>query len=165
MSEPIDQANPSPAAMRAIEELRQGPIDVPMVQVVGDFTDQVRFVSSTAMSALLSFAKLVDNDGTVLLPFVDLKIQQEVPSDDGELAEETLLSMVLPMENAAFLAVNLVSDLRSVCEDLASLKGSGTALERKRLEQTRYYLAHTVREAVVATSMLTVLLDEEPLEE
>ena len=73
-----------------------------------------------------------------------------------------MFSNVLPLENAAFLVVNLVSDLRSACEDLASLAGSGTPIERMRLEQTRYFLAHTVREAVTATDKLSALLESSP---
>ena len=148
--------------MRAIEELLSEPEKVPNVRVVGDFSDQVRFVTSTGISIILNFAKVEDSDVTVLLPFADVKIEGGRPNDSDELVDEILFSNVLPLENVAFLVVNLVSDLRSACEDLASLAGSGTPIERMRLEQTRYFLAHTVREALTATGKLTALLESNP---
>ena len=164
MTESVSPTPPSSGPIRTIEELLTGPDEIPNVRVVGDFSDQVRFVTSTGISIILNFAKVEDTDATVLLPFADVKIKGGRSDESDELVEEALFSHVLPLENAAFLVVNLVSDLRSACEDLASLAGSGTPIERMRLEQTRFYLGHTVREAVAATGQLTALLESTPHE-
>ena len=146
-------AKPDPLA----DILSSEPVDLPVVEVVGDFFDRVEFVSSTAMSGLLAFAKV--GDQTVLVPHVETRIEGGRPGEDSDAEPRAFFSAVLTLENAAFLGVNLVSDLRSACEELATLAGSTTQLERRRLEQTRYLMAHTVREALAATSRLTAVID------
>lgn len=147
------------------EILYAEPIDIPTVEVVGDFFNNVRFVSSTAMSSMLGFAKLEDGGHSVLIPFVETRIAGGSPSDDADNDGPPLFSGVLTLENAAFLTVNLASDMRSACEELSTLSGSTTQIERSRLMQCRYLLAHTVREALAATSKLTAILDSYPVEQ
>jgi hypothetical protein len=152
-----------PARPNPLDEILQSePNEVPVVEVVGDFFERIRFVSSTAMAGLLGFAKLKDSETSILIPYVETRIEGGSPRDESETEFDAIFSGVMTLENAAFLVVNLASDMRSVCEELASLSGSTTQMERRRLEQARYLLAHTAREAIAATSKLTAILDNYP---
>ena len=144
--------------------LNTEPAEIPVVEVVGDFVDGIRFVSSTTMSGLLGFAKLGDERRSVLIPYVEARVEGGTTSADDERDRSAIFSGVLTLENAAFLIVNLTSDMRTVCEELATLTGGTTRIERRRLEQTRYLLAHTMREALVATSQLSAILESYPTE-
>lgn len=157
------QGGSGPRPLSLGEIIGQEPAESPLVEVYGDFTDQVRLVSHTNMSLLLGFGREVANPVSTILPYVEVKIGGGPATEDGSRPEpENMLVQVLTLENAGFMLANLAADLRISSVHLAGLRQSSMRPERVRIEQTRYLIAQAAKEAMVAVSQLTHLLDAYP---
>ncbi len=138
--------------------------ELPDVVVYGDFGHSTEIVRDTSMTLLLAPGRLSDDNKPISLPFVHLNIDGCSATDDGEEVGKTLLRAMMPFENAAFLLVNLASDLKFACSQLTQMSRAED-LEPRRLELVRQLAAYTTHEALNCINLIDSLLEPEKDEE
>lgn len=134
------------------------PPDVPPVSISPSFSEIVTVIPQSASALVLGTGTLQDERKTVLLPYVDLRLAG-VRLGSGEVDPEalkTIFTATVPLENLAFLLVDMMSDFRTLCQEIAELSRGELTVEPARLGHARYFIAHAQRQA---TQCLKILED------
>jgi len=116
-----------PVAPSAEQSKAEDQAPITPVEMYGPVAENLGIVPSTLMSLLLAIGRTTNEDASsVLLPFVQLRIESEV---EGEPQFETTVTL----DNAAFVVADLAGDLRSICEQMRKISTSGIPPEASRL--------------------------------
>jgi hypothetical protein len=130
---------------------------VKAVQVSGAFIDSVKIIPKTIATFVLSLGRLGDSDDEdsqkVLVPFAEVRLGGGPISEmvDGARSEDedppTLFLESLPLENLAYVLLDLTGDLKRICYEICSLGQSELAVDPARMAHVRYFMAHLERQA------------------
>jgi len=142
----IEEPKPAkPKTARNIPELPQ----IPRVSLSGKFAEDVTIIPGSYSSMVLSSGHLEDEQRFVLLPFIETTMQGlrqgEVPDGDLPAEMETIFSHTLPLENAIWLAFDLLHDFRNACERLETMVDGAIQFDGARM-------THAVRFAELAAA-------------
>jgi len=154
-------AKPTKAASAL--EAKAGPIRRPVIpsppdlkpaMVHGVYVDSVSVIPKTLASLHLVPARLDDDAAEekpkVLVPFAELRLGggsiKEVAKDGEEGDLPTLFAANIPLENLAYILLDLTSDLKRICNEICSMSGD-LAVDPARIAHVRYFAAHLERQA------------------
>lgn len=157
--------SPTPAAIQVKRATIPSPPDLSPVSVHGRYADNVSVIPKTLASLHLVPGRL-DADGDekprVLIPFAEMRLggmnihqapeflpsgDDERASGDGEDADPpTLFAANLPLENLAYVLLDLTSDLKRICGEVCAMSGE-LAVDPARMAHVRYFVAHLERQA------------------
>jgi hypothetical protein len=113
-------------------------------------------ISRTTANLHLVPARVGEGDETqkVLLPFSELRLGSEAIVHDvdreGATADSDismLLSATVPLENLAFILVDLAHDLRRMCNEVVAIGQGDLAVDPERMQVVRFFVAHLERQA------------------
>ena len=135
--------------------------EMPAISLFGDFIDRVSVVNGTYMSLLLAVGTTPgkgDEERSVLVPFLELRLDGRAPDNEGERlypksdsadspesGERSLFSRTMTLENVAYMIFDLANEFNGVSEQLATIGAGGMQLERVRVEKCREWLAEAQR--------------------
>lgn len=96
-----------------------------------------------------------DNNRNVLVPFIETVIHGTTQGEavahqgetDGSPELAPIFSRTLPLENALWLAFDLIRDIRVAAESMGSMVEGAIDLERSRLEHARRFASFAREEA------------------
>jgi hypothetical protein len=124
--------------------------------MVSAFTKSINIVPRTAATLHLMPGRLEDGSKEeqtkVLVPFAEVRLGGGVIADlPAELTDEdempTLFSANMPLENLAFVLLDLTSDLKRLCTEAAAISGGELSVDPARMAHVRYFVAHLERQA------------------
>lgn len=155
---------PASAGTAAATRRRPTLPDPPTLAVSGDFVQNVMVVPTSTTSMLLGMGYLEDEHRHVLVPYVEIKIAGVTQGEMGPSLKETdfneLFSHVLPLDNALFMAWDLVRDMRIACTRVQQLSGGGMALENVRLAHARNFAERLRGQAELCVTILDELISD-----
>lgn len=153
----VDKAKPTPPIIRKKQSSIPRPPELQAVSIHGLYVDSVNVIPKTAASLHLMPGRLdsaeEDVRRKVLVPFVELRLGGGKLKDienDGDIAEEdvpTLFTANVPLENLAFMLLDLTSDLKRICQEVCSLGNGELTVDSARMAAVRYFVAHLERQA------------------
>lgn len=140
------------------------PPEVLPVGVGGMFIDTVSVIPKTSASLHLLPGKLdvgtkSEGEGKsdrvkVLIPFAEVRLGgNPIGEDDHNLEEHgnidppTVFEANLPLENLAFVLVDLANDLKRMCGEVADIGDGSLKVDPARMAVVRYFVAHLERQA------------------
>jgi hypothetical protein len=157
------RAAAAPKSKKPAEEMPQAPIRRPVipsppelkpVMVHGLYVDSVSVIPKTAASLHLLPAWLDDDDAEekpkVLVPFAEMRLGggsiQASVTDGEDIDPPTLFTASIPLENLAYILLDLTSDMKRICNEICSMSGD-LAVDPARMAHVRYFAAHLERQA------------------
>ena len=136
---------------------------IPKVALAGKFAEDVTIIPSSLSTMVLSSGFLEDDERFVMLPFVEMTMQGlhqgEVP--DGRLPDDltTLFSHTLPLENAVWLAFDLLHDFRTAAERLESMVDGKLEFDEARMQHAIKFAELASQEATRCAAALKKLTE------
>lgn len=122
------------------------------VSLAGKFAEEVTIVPGSFSSMVLSSGHLEDEERFVLLPFMEMSMQglkqREVPDGNMPSKMETIFSHTLPLENAIWLAFDMLHDFRNSSERLEDMVDGDLRFDPARM-------THAIRFAELAAMEAT----------
>jgi hypothetical protein len=140
--------------------------EISKVALAGRFAENVAIIPSTLSTFVLSSGFLEDEERFVMLPFVEMTMQGlhqgEVP--DGRLPDDltTLFSHTLPLENAVWLAFDLLHDFRVASERLESMVDGNLQFDEARMQHAIKFAELASQEATRCAAALKKLTETAP---
>lgn len=155
------RAQPRPASSRPGMENEDGLPELSRMVMSGSFAEQITLIPKSMSSLILATGRLEDDDRALLVPFIEMMIagvtQGEVgDSEDIEGDAQTIFSRTVPLENALWLAFDVVRDIRIACAKLRKSFSGEIAMDAGRLAHARFFAEQTRMQA----EMCVTLLDE-----
>ncbi|MEG3159422.1 hypothetical protein U1763_02795 [Sphingomonas sp. LB2R24] len=140
------------------------PTGIQPVSVSGVFIDSVSTIAKTSATLHLLPGLLGEpeqKDATkALIPFAEIRLggrpvgdagsDETVPPDDVP----TMFTANVPLENLAFLLLDLTNELKRACTEVCGLGRDGLDVDHARMAVVRYFVAHLEREARQCRSRL-----------
>lgn len=134
-----------------------GPPVVRAVALQGAYADTIAVVPQTAASLVIVPGRHPEEeDGErkkVLVPFAELSLKggaieaiSQLEGDEDQKLPE-LLRQNVPVENLAFILMDLMKDLRRICIELSEIDSRKLEVDRARMGMVRFYVAHLERHA------------------
>lgn len=133
------------------------PTELKPVSVAGIFIDSVMTVMKTSATLHLVPGLLGDPDDDdakkALIPFSEIRLGGrpvgEIESENVGPSEEipTLFTASLPLENLAFVLLDLTNELKRACTEVCGLSRDGLDVDHGRMAVVRYFVAHLEKEA------------------
>jgi len=127
------------------------------VSVNGTFVDGTKLVTRTAASLHLTTGRLSTGDDAetrkVLVAFAEMRlggspVGREQPDDEADDEDtETLYATSMPLENFAFVLLDLARDLNRMCGEVTALHAANLTVDPARMAAVRYFVAHLERQA------------------
>lgn len=124
--------------------------------VHGTYFETVKVIPRTLASLHLMPGQLGDDSDetnrTALLPLAEVRLGSAPLSGDSENDDEsaTLITANLPLENLAYVLLDLTSDLKRICSDICDMGEGRVVVDPARMAHVRFYLAHLERQARLA---------------
>ncbi|MGB3740270.1 MAG: hypothetical protein WA948_13090 [Pontixanthobacter sp.] len=123
--------------------------------LMGAFAEQVTIAPRSFSTMLLATGFDEDNERSVLVPFIETVIHGTTQGEavahqgdtDGPPELAPIFSRTLPLENALWLAFDLIRDIRVAAENMSSMVEGSIDLERSRLEHARRFASFAGEEA------------------
>ena len=153
---PVKAAPPSPPIRRAASAI-PGPPEIEPVAMSGRFVDTVSIVPRTNASLHMMpgrFGKPGDEQRRkVLVPFAEMRlggmpIKKLVEAEDQDESDPpTIFSASLPLENLAYVLLDLTNDLKRMCQEVCAIGDGELAVDPARMAHIRYFVAHLERQA------------------
>ncbi|PYE96607.1 hypothetical protein C8J35_1065 [Rhizobium sp. PP-F2F-G38] len=112
---------------------------VPKIGLAGDLLHRVDIVKSTTMSLLVSPGSIEDSEQEVLVPFVTLDFKGSGQIEDDEV-EDTFFSRILTLDNAAYVASDLMGELNEALAALVGMSQGNMKPEPQRLKAASTFL-------------------------
>ncbi|TCP80803.1 hypothetical protein C8J31_11443 [Rhizobium sp. PP-CC-2G-626] len=106
---------------------------VPKIGLAGDLLHRIDIVKSTTMTLLVAPGSIDGTEQEVLVPFVtlDFKGSGQVEDDD---VENVFFSRILTLDNAAYVASDIVGELNEALTALLSISQGKLKPEAQRLK-------------------------------
>lgn len=133
------------------------PVGLKPVSVAGVFVDSVKTVMKTSATLHLVPGLLGESDDDdakkALIPFGEIRLGGrpvgQIESEDVESSEDipTLFAASLPLENLAFVLLDLTNELKRACTEVCGLGRGGLDVDHGRMAVVRYFVAHLEKEA------------------
>lgn len=122
------------------------------ISMAGNFVENVTIAPRSLSTMVLATGRDEDRNIPVLLPFVDTVIHGITQGDiarHGNIPDELepIFAKTLPLENAIWLAFDLLRDIRMASEQLMGAAGGNTEIEPTRLEHARRFAELAYEEA------------------
>jgi hypothetical protein len=138
------------------------PDQVPQLSLSGDFAANVTIIPTTTSSLLIGTATIEDSGVETLLPYIETKIAGVKQKDVNESiieneSYETLLSVVVSLDNSLFYVWDILRDIQVICSNLAAMSGSGLALEPARMAVALQFARRLKDQAEICVSALELL--------
>lgn len=155
-------AAPAPQSVSKPRPRIPSPPDLAPVQLSGTYIESVSVVARTLAQLHLSPGRIEEEQASeltkVLLPFAEVRLGGgaigELATDDNSEIETdtlpTLFTTSLPLENLAFVLLDLTSDLKRMCHEICEMGDGALGVDRARMAHVRYFLAHLERQARLA---------------
>ena len=119
------------------------------VSLAGKFAEEVTIVPGSFSSMVLSSGHLEEEGRFVLLPFMEMSMQglkqREAPDGSMPSEVETIFSHTLPLENAIWLAFDMLHDFRNSSERLEDMVEGDLRFDPARM-------THAIRFAELAAA-------------
>lgn len=132
------------------------PPEVADVTINDNFSSQVTVIPRTTANLILGSGTTESpaGDRSVLLPYVEVrflgdeiaKLSERPETPEAEL--RPLFTATLPLENAGFILLDMMADLKRICAAIGTMGTSGLSVEPTRMAHMRYFVAHLERQAV-----------------
>lgn len=126
----------------------------------GRFVDDVTAVARTDSELFLGTGRLATDWEPLLVPFVDMTFlgvqHKDIDDAEDEPALTPVFQKTLTLENALWLAFDVIRDIRAECVTLGKLAGGEVGIDPARLAHARFF-AEKAREQA---EMCVTLFDE-----